>query len=672
MSEISLLDVGLLVNIEGIDFECVEKIGEVLKFRSFDGMVFKELAIPDLTLSIATQKISVIRGKVTPSAIDTEDQEQIKVPSLVALSKKNQEIVDIRSAFVLGVLKRGITRGQLRKLAEAAIEIAVELNKMRRKGDEKIEPPSVQSLSRWIKSYQKGGSSVETLIPRSAFRECSKRIGKESEGLISEAIEEKLLNEGVGKYSEIYSVYCDKVNKINHDREERGEEKIELVDRSTLIRRILDIPSFERDAALHGVQAARTNHRVATGKLPSSFALEFVEIDHGQLDLYVIDDILMIPLGIPWLTVLRDRHTGIILGLYISFRKTSLQSIFGGVRHSITPHNRVAELWPDVSSPWPSGFGYTYVMDRGADFISPRLRLAIRHLGSDVQYCERRIAWQKGPVERYIGVTNSTLVESLPGRTYPFRKAPPGYDARSQAVLRFSTFVYLVHKWVAEVYHHKPHSRKLASPLERWSVSVAAMPVPAVPTAEALVVMTGEAHTRKISQEGLIHNWLTYTSPVLQDICNDLGRVSVQFIPNAENLGFGMAIDPRDKRTFRVECTTPEYASGLSEVQHAYIRRNTKVELRSKDAITHLMRTRNEIQETLADEILNKDSADKVRLYRAAIHAGIDSTSILNGAPRSVADLLKVAAAARKDAGVKAATEGGGAGSNDVPHFDWL
>ena len=96
------------------------------------------------------------------------------------------------------------------------------------------------------------------------------------------------------------------------------------------------------------------------------------------------------------------------------------------------------------------------------------------------------------------------------------------------------------------------------------------------------------------------------------------------------------------------------------------------MELRSKDAITHLMRTRNEIQETLADEILNKDSADKVRLYRAAIHAGIDSTSILNGAPRSVADLLKVAAAARKDAGVKAATEGGGAGSNDVPHFDWL
>lgn len=672
MPQVPILDVGLLLSIEGIEFECVEKIRETLKLRSFDGMVVKELTIGDLTLSIATQRISVLQGKVTPSAIDTEDQEQGKAPSLVALSEKNQEIVDIHSAFILGVLKRGITRGQLRKLEEASIEIAVELNKIRKKGGQEIKPPSVQSLSRWIKRYQEGGSRIECIIPKSAYRQSPKRVGKENEGLISEAIDEKLLNEGVGKYSEIYSAYCDKANRLNNDREKRGEEKIELVDRSTLIRRILEVPSYERDAAIHGVQAARANHRVATGKLPSSFALEFVEIDHGQLDLYVIDDILMIPLGIPWLTVLRDRFTGIVLGLYISFRKTSLQSIFGGVRHSITPHNRVAELWPDVNSPWPCGFGYTYVMDRGPDFLCARFRLAIRHLGSDVQYCERRIPWQKAPVERYIGETNSTLVESLPGRTYPFRKAPPGYDARKQAVLRFSTFVYLVHKWVAEVYHHKPHSRKLASPLERWSVSVTAMPIPAVPTAEALVVMTGEAHTRKISQEGLVHNWLTYTSPVLQDICKDLGRVSVQFIPNAENLGFGMAVDPRDKKTFRVECTTPEYASGLSEVQHAYIRRNTKVALRSKDAITHLMRTRNEIQETLADEILNKDSADKVRLYRAAIHAGIDSTSILNGAPRSVADLLKVAAAARKDAGVKAATEGGGTGSNDVPHFDWL
>lgn len=39
------------------------------------------------------------------------------------------------------------------------------------------------------------------------------------------------------------------------------------------------------------------NHRVAKGHLPSEFALQFVEIDHGQLDLYVIDDLLFVPLG---------------------------------------------------------------------------------------------------------------------------------------------------------------------------------------------------------------------------------------------------------------------------------------------------------------------------------------------------------------------------------------
>ena len=81
MPQVPILDVGLLLSIEGIEFECVEKIRETLKLRSFDGMVVKELTIGDLTLSIATQRISVLQGKVTLSAIDTEDQEQGKAPS---------------------------------------------------------------------------------------------------------------------------------------------------------------------------------------------------------------------------------------------------------------------------------------------------------------------------------------------------------------------------------------------------------------------------------------------------------------------------------------------------------------------------------------------------------------------------------------------------------------
>lgn len=222
------------------------------------------------------------------------------------------------------------------------------------------------------------------------------------------------------------------------------------------------------------------------------------------------------------------------------------------------------------------------------------------------------------------------------------QKAPLGYDARKQAVVRFSTLVYLVHKWIAEVYHHRAHSRKLACPLERWDKSVSEMPIPIPPSPESLVVLTGEMYERKISQEAIVHDWLNYGSPQLLEICKDIGRVKIPFISNPENLGFGMAIDPRTNNHFRVDCFSPEYANGLSRAQHQYIRRNTKIALTRENAVSELMRTEREIQESLAEAILAKDNADKVRLHKVAIRAGIDSTAVIDGKPKSVADLIKL------------------------------
>lgn len=447
---------------------------------------------------------------------------------------------------------------------------------------------------------------------------------------------------GAARISEIYDDYKQRVVAHNAQQSAIGREPIVEASRSTIVRRFYDIPSYDRDAAIHGIQAAKVNHRVAKGHLPASFALEYVEVDHGQLDLYAIDDVLFVPLGIPWITILRDRYTGIVLGFYISFRQTSLQSIFGAIRHSIMPHTRITEVWPDIKSPWPWGFGICYVSDRGADFLSPRYRLVLRQMGSDAQYCETRTPWHKGGIERYIGTTNRELVETLPGKTFPFRKAPFGYDARKHAVVRFSTLVYLIHKWIAEIYHHRAHSRKLASPLERWDKSVSEMPIPIPPSTEKLIVLTGEMHERTISQEGIVHQWLNYGSPRLNEICNDRDRIKIPFISNLENLGYGMAIDPRTQQHFRVNCFSPEYANGLSMAQHLYIRRNTKLKLTRDNAVPELMRVQREIQESLAEEILAKQNADKLRLHKAAIRAGIDSQAVLNRSPRSVADIIKM------------------------------
>ncbi len=667
MSALPLLTVGLVVEKDGALLECVTDLGKRFQFKDLATGALVGLEGDEILKGIAQQTIRVVESKVAPdyvNVLEGEDEQK----SYIELSARNQRKLDIRLTYIKGMLKRGITRGQLKFLAEAADEITQEINSSQLLKDEKpYVSPSVQTLNRWMARYEKARKQIAALIPKTAFRETANRVDPENEKLIQEVFETKLFGEGVGDIPELLSHYYELRDEFNNHQLAVGGARLKAVGRSTLIRRFNAIPSYDRDVAINGVQAARVNHRVAKGHLPSEFALQFVETDHGQLDLYAIDDLLFVPLGIPWITIFRDRYTGIVLGFYVSFRKTSLQSIFGALRHSITPHDRVRELWPDITEYWPSGFGYTYVSDRGADFLSPRYRLAIRQFGSDVDYAARRTPWHKGPIERFIGTTNKGFVETLPGKTYPFRKAPPGYDARKQAVVRFSTLVYLLNKWVAQHYHLKAHSRKLASPLSRWEKSVSEMPIPLPPGPEAFLVLTGEQYQHKLSPEGFVHNWLNYTSPILKDICDQKGRPKVTFISNPENLGYGMAIDPRTSKPFRVDCMSSGYANGLSEAMHQYIRRSTKIKLNRENAEGVLTQRKREIQEQLAEEILAKDSADKARLHQAAIRSGINSSAVLDGKPKSVADILSAVQRQAAPRDNPLPTEQ--VGSTDVPHF---
>lgn len=669
---------GLLIERDGSTFECTQVLAPKLEFQNLeDGGIFK-CSISDLLLDVSQGVVEIVRGKSSLDYIQLPEPSQKLDVEIFALSNKQQRKLDIKAEFVAGILRRKISRGQRKFLEEASAEITQEINERARNDEEKIaRAPSAATLNRWLSRYEKCSKSITALIPKTALVKGTKRLSLRNEELIDQALKLTLFENGISNISSIFQCYETLAESHNTQCIAAGCEPEPIADRATISRRFYAIPKIDRDIAIHGYQAARAMNRVSKGHLPSEFALEYVEVDHGQLDLYVLDDLLFIPLGIPWITIYRDRHTGIVLGFYISFRQTSLQSTFGGLRHSIYPHDRIATIWPDISSPWPSGFGLNYVSDRGADFLSPRYRLALREMGSDVLYCERQTPWHKASIERFIGTTNHHLLETMPGKVYPFRTAPRDYNAKTQAVIRFSTLVYLLHKWVAEIYHHTPHSRNLACPLERWDKSIIEMPIPLPPNPDRLMVMTGEMHERSIGFDGITFEWMNYTAPELEEICREVGRVNqkIQFIVNPDNVAHASVIDPRTKTSFRVFNTDPDYAAGLSLLQHRFIRRETKINLTASNAMRELARTRATIQESLAEEIVQKQSADKANLHRLAIRAGINSNALLDGECRSVADILTLAkevAARNAEAETTASAKPESSPfSNDVPHFRW-
>ncbi|GGP22305.1 hypothetical protein GCM10010970_24570 [Silvimonas iriomotensis] len=181
-------------------------------------------------------------------------------------------------------------------------------------------------------------------------------------------------------------------------------------------------------------------------------------------------DAAWLPLGRPWLTTIKDRFTGVVLGFYVSFNQGGLEAVYGALRHSVLAHGYIS-IWDGLlDNEWPcAGFGQHYVADRAKEFISTNLRLAITGLGSRLILCPPRKPTFKAGIERFFGNLETTFLESLPGKTFAIYQKRFGYDPAKDAVLRFKTLVYLLHKYVVDQFNLTPNSRSLARPLDIWN-----------------------------------------------------------------------------------------------------------------------------------------------------------------------------------------------------------
>ncbi len=77
------------------------------------------------------------------------------------------------------------------------------------------------------------------------------------------------------------------------------------------------LDSYERDKARFGKLFADLRHKEDTRVINPTVPERF-EIDHTELDLFVLDEKTKPPIGRPWLMVKVCRSTGLILGFDVS------------------------------------------------------------------------------------------------------------------------------------------------------------------------------------------------------------------------------------------------------------------------------------------------------------------------------------------------------------------
>ncbi|PWY36411.1 Mu transposase C-terminal domain-containing protein [Pseudomonas sp. RW409] len=219
----------------------------------------------------------------------------------------------------------------------------------------------------------------------------------------------------------------------------------------------------------HGADAASQKHDARPGKKLVSRPLEWVQMDHTLIDIILVDNNLRQPLGRPWLTVIIDKYTRVILGYYLSLHAPSTVSVACAISHAALPKFSFLNQLGVDSERYPYyGVPDVIHMDNAKEFRSVKFESACCRNNIRPEWRPLGKKHYGGHVERLIGTFMTDKVHFLPGTTYSNVVKRRGHDSDKTSALTFKEFT----KWFVKevcIYHGRKHSELGCSPASKWS-----------------------------------------------------------------------------------------------------------------------------------------------------------------------------------------------------------
>ena len=481
------------------------------------------------------------------------------------VSPEQMEAAKIRRMYVMAVLNS----------PSNAILIEPLVEKVWQKMKVPADKPSARTVQRWKSEYLRHDRDIHALLSRNETKgNRSSRYGAEVEALIDKAIDQIYMTPTKGTIQETTEKAMYLIKQENDERP--ASMRLPFPGRDIVAQRIRRIPAYDRCVCREGYMVARKRFRSVLQHRMTSAPLERAEIDHSLLDVFVIDEEKLLPLGRPWLTVCIDDNTRNILGIHISFQPPSYITTAKCLRHAFLPKVGLKEKFPAIKGEWEAhGIMAELSMDNGVEFHSVALENACLGLGIEMHYSPRKTPWFKGKVERVIGTIQNDLMHTFPGTTFSNFIERGDYDPEKHAVISLGTLQHAVHLWVVDYYHNKPHRTLQATPIDIWRsrISIDDIRVPEDPTFLD-AVLGRPIENRTLSQKGIEHERLLYNSPELTALRFELGEtLRVEIRVDDSDMGQIIVLSPDKKRMFVVPAVDREYATGLTLWQHKIVRR---------------------------------------------------------------------------------------------------
>lgn len=393
-----------------------------------------------------------------------------------------------------------------------------------------FKKPSVAAVEVWLRKFSQCDGNPYVLLDRRSLTVRPKRFDTTVESLVDNALAQHYLKPRGASVRKVHWLVGQQIKKQN---EQQGTRLV-APSESTIQRRVRSIPPYVCDLKRFGVGYARNKWRYSLKGDQSTRILERVEIDHTLLDIWVLDPRTGIPLGRPWITLVIDRFSGYLLGLYISFYGPSVATVASAIKESIRPKDGYIDMLRSPQLAWTAmGCAECYVVDNGLEFHAQQFQRIAWELRSDLIYNPVRSPWYKSSIERAIMESNRAL--PLQGKVHRPLANAARIDPEKSAAVMFDDLCACLVEWASQVHPLHIHPKTLVRPWDLWEEARTAMPPQALPAnLSGLELMCGLGTQRRVDGDGVFFNYLRFNSVELQDYRREHGsalRTEIRFNP---------------------------------------------------------------------------------------------------------------------------------------------
>ena len=412
----------------------------------------------------------------------------------------------------------------------------------------------VATFYRWVRLFESSGQTSSLVPDKRGRRQGTRLLSPEQETIIQAAIEDVYLSKDRGSAKDV----VEEVQRMCR------LAKLPAPNHNTIRARIHDIPRATALRRRGRKDLARNQYDPIRGKFPGADSpLAYVQIDHTQADIILVDEHKRQPIGRPWLTMALDVYSRMVVGLYITYEKPSYMSVGMCMANAICAKGDYMQSLGVVGE-WPVwGKPGTLHADNAKEFRGAKLKRAADEYDIDLQWRMVLKPHYGGHIERLMG-TMATEIKKIPGKTFSNIQQRKGYDSEAEAVMTLREFEAYLVDFIVNKYHARKHGDLGTSPLAQWkrgvlgddtTRGVGIMPVPTNPERIRLDFLPFTERT--IQPYGVRKDHIDYYDPVLDPYIGAVEADTGQkrkflFRYDPSDISGLYFLDPSDKRYIRI------------------------------------------------------------------------------------------------------------------------